>query len=139
MQNLKPTLLVEDDNVDAMTVERAFKDLKIANKLVRATNGEEALKYLRDEKNEKPNVILLDINMPKMNGLEFLERAKADEKLKGLPVIILTTSQDEQDIVESYNHSVAGYMLKPVSYDEFLKTVEAINQYWKTSKIPNQK
>ena len=139
MQNLKPTLLVEDDNVDAMTVERAFKDLKIANKLVRATNGEEALKYLRDEKNEKPNVILLDINMPKMNGLEFLERAKADEKLKGLPVIILTTSQDEQDIVESYNHSVAGYMLKPVSYDEFLKTVEAINKYWNTSKLPNQK
>ncbi|MCK4752811.1 MAG: response regulator [Planctomycetes bacterium] len=136
MRNLKPTLLVEDDNVDAMTVERAFKELKIANKLIRAINGEEALKYLRDENNEKPGVILLDLNMPKMNGIEFLKIAKEDKALRRLPVIVLTTSKDEQDVAESFRHSIAGYMVKPVNYEDFLKTVETINQYWTISKLP---
>ncbi len=136
MQKLKPTLLVEDDNVDAMTVQRAFKDLKIANRLVRAVNGEEALKYLRDKNNELPAVILLDLNMPKMNGFEFLKIAKEDKKLKKLPVIVLTTSKEEEDVIKSFDLSVAGYMVKPVNYAQFLEIIEAINKYWTTSKLP---
>ena len=96
MRNSKPVLLVEDDNVDAMTVKRAFKDLKIVNSLIHKSNGENALEYLRDEGDEKPCVILLDLNMPKMNGAEFLKTVKADKTLKKIPVVILTTSNSEQ-------------------------------------------
>jgi len=78
-----------------MTVKRAFKEIKVTNPLVVAANGEEALAYLRDEKNKKPGIILLDLNMPKMNGIEFLEVAKKDEALKSIPVIVLTTSKEE--------------------------------------------
>jgi CheY-like chemotaxis protein len=131
-------LLVEDDHVDAMTVERALKDLKIANRLVRANNGEEALDYLRNESNEKPGVILLDLNMPKMNGIEFLKAIKADEELKNIPVIVLTTSDEQRDIVESFNLHAAGYMLKCVDYEQFADTIRAIDFYWTLSRLPNR-
>ena len=85
MRDCKPILLLEDDTVDAMTVKRALKDINVTNPLVRATNGEEGLAYLRDETKAKPCVILLDINMPKMNGIEFLKIVKADDKLKSNP------------------------------------------------------
>jgi len=91
MRNLKPILLVEDDDVDVMTVERVFKDLKIKNQLVSTANGEEALEYLKNSGNKKSCIILLDLNMPKMNGIEFLKIVKADEVLKKIPVIVLTT------------------------------------------------
>jgi CheY-like chemotaxis protein len=138
MRNLNPILLVEDDHVDAMTVERALKDLKVANRLVRANNGEEALDYLRNESNEKPCIILLDLNMPKMNGIEFLKVVKADEELKNIPVIVLTTSDEQQDIVESFNLHAAGYMLKSVDYKHFADIVRAIDFYWTLSKLPNR-
>jgi len=131
-------LLVEDDDVDVMTVKRALKDLKVTNSLVRTTNGEEALEYLRTEKsNKKPCVILLDLNMPKMNGVEFLKVAKADDELKKIPVVVLTTSKDEQDIVESFKLSVAGYMVKSVNYKKFVEAIRAIDLYWTFSELPN--
>ena len=91
MRGNKPVILVEDDRVDQMTVRRAFRDLKITNPLIIAANGEEALVYLRDAVNPRPCLILLDLNMPRMNGLEFLAIAKKDEQLKMLPVVVLTT------------------------------------------------
>jgi len=97
MRNTKPILLIEDDNVDAMTVKRALKDLKVTNGLVRAANGEEALTYLRDANNPKPCVMLLDLNMPKMNGIEFLKIARADDQMRCIPAVVLTTSKDDQD------------------------------------------
>lgn len=138
MRNTKPVLLVEDDSIDAMTVARAFKDLKLTNKLSRCTNGEEALTYLRDPKNEVPCVILLDLNMPRMNGTEFLKVAKADDHLKKIPVIVLTTSNEERDVVESFRLSVAGYIIKPVDYKKFVEAVRTIDLYWTLSELPDQ-
>lgn len=135
MRSLKPILLVEDDAVDTMTVKRAFKDLKVTNKLVHRVNGEEALDYLRQE-TKKPCVILLDLNMPKMNGIEFLKVTKAEEELKKIPVVVLTTSREESDIVESFNLSVAGYIVKPVDYGKFVQAIKTIELYWSLSELP---
>ena len=136
MRNSKPMLLVEDDRVDAMTVERAVKDLKITNQLVHTVNGEEGLEYLRSESNKKPCLILLDLNMPKMNGIEFLKIVKADDVLKKIPVVVLTTSEEEQDVVESFKLSVAGYMVKSVDYKKFVEVIRTIDLYWTLSELP---
>ena len=138
MRSLKPVLLVEDDQVDARTVKRAFSDLRIVNPLVQVGNGEEALKYLQNPQNKIPCVILLDLNMPKMNGIEFLKVAKADEEFKKIPVVVLTTSKAEQDKVESFKFSVAGYMTKPTDYKKFVDTVRAIDLYWSLSELPGE-
>ncbi|MHC4533921.1 MAG: response regulator [Planctomycetota bacterium] len=137
MINSKPILLVEDDNVDVMTVKRALKDLKINNPLVSTANGEEALEYLKNNDNKKPCIILLDLNMPKMNGIEFLKIAKADDTLKKIPVVVLTTSSQQQDIIESFKLSVAGYIVKSVDYNEFTEAISTINLYWTLSKLPS--
>ena len=100
-------------------------------------NGEEALDYLRDPTTEKPGIILLDLNMPKMNGIDFLKIAKQDPALKRIPVIVLTTSKDERDRVDSFNLGVAGYMLKPVDYIQFVEVVKAIDLYWTLSELPD--
>jgi CheY-like chemotaxis protein len=138
MRNSRPVLLVEDDTIDAMTVRRAFKDLKVANPLVHAVNGEEALTYLKDETKDKPCLILLDLNMPKMNGIEFLGVAKADLALKKIPVVVLTTSSEERDVVESFRLSVAGYIVKPVDYRNFVDAIRTINLYWTLSELPDE-
>ena len=137
MRTKKPILLVEDDYVDATTVKRALKDIKVTNPLHLAGNGEEALEFLRNGKNGKPCIILLDLNLPKMNGIEFLEIVKRDEHLKRIPVVVLTTSRDEQDIVDSFNFSVAGYMIKPVDYLQFVETIRTLDVYWTLSELPN--
>ena len=137
MRNSKPILLVEDDDVDVMTVERAFKDLKIKNQMVNTANGEEALEYLKNDSNRKPCIILLDLNTPKMNGLEFLKLIKADKTLRKIPVIILTTSSQQQDIVECFKLSVAGYIVKSIDYAKFAKAISTINLYWTLSKLPS--
>ena len=131
-------MLAEDDSVDAMTVKRALKDLKITNQLIHAANGEEALKHLRNENNVRPCLILLDLNMPKMNGIEFLKIVKADELLKKIPVVVLTTSKEEQDIVESFKLSVAGYMVKVVDYKKFVEIVRTIDLYWTLSELTKE-
>ncbi len=136
MRSQKSILLVEDDQIDVMTVKRAFKEIKVVNQLIIAGNGEEALDILRNEENEKPCIILLDLNMPKMNGIEFLKIAKQDEALKSIPVIVLTTSKEEQDRFESFDLSVAGYMIKPVDFANFLDMMKAINMYWTLSQLP---
>jgi CheY-like chemotaxis protein len=137
MRNSKPILLVEDDSVDAMTVKRALKDLNVANLLVHTLNGEEALNHLRAKGNGKPCVILLDLNMPKMNGVELLKIVKADGVLKSIPVVVLTTSQEEQDVVESFKLSAAGYIVKPVDYKKFVEAMRTIDIYWTLSELPN--
>ncbi len=137
MQRSKPILLAEDDKVDALTVKRALKDLKVANPLVHSVNGEDALEYLRNESNKKPCVILLDLNMPKMNGIEFLKIAKTDEALKSIPVVVLTTSKTARDVVESFKLGAAGYMIKSVDYRKFVETVRTIDLYWTLSEMPN--
>jgi len=137
MRDYKPILLLEDDTVDAMTVKRALRDLKVTNPLVRVANGEEALVYLRDETKTKPCVILLDLNMPKMNGIEFLKIAKADDKLRRIPAIVLTTSKDDQDRFATFQLSIAGFIVKPVDYMKFVEAMKIVNLYWTLSELPN--
>jgi CheY-like chemotaxis protein len=136
MRNSKPILLAEDDDVDAMTVKRAFRDLHVTNELVRVGNGEEALEYLRDEDSAQPCVILLDLNMPKMNGIEFLRVAKGDPVLKKIPVVVLTTSKEDSDRIESFKLNVAGYIVKPVDYTKFVEAIKLIDLYWTLSELP---
>ncbi len=138
MRTTKPVLLVEDDAIDTMTVRRAFRDLKLSNPLAHATNGEEALKYLNDPENPKPCVILLDLNMPRMNGVEFMRVIKVDPALKKIPVVVLTTSRDDRDIVESYKLSAAGYIIKPVDYKKFVEAIRTIDVYWTISELPQE-
>jgi CheY-like chemotaxis protein len=124
-------LLVEDDDVDVMNVRRAFKKGNITNPLFIAGNGVEALEMLR--KGELPKarrLVLLDLNMPKMNGIEFLRELRADPELKATPVVVLTTSDAERDKVEAYNLHVAGYLLKPVTFASFCETMASLNKYW---------
>ncbi len=130
----RPILLIEDDMIDQMTVKRAFKELKVANELVIANNGEEGLAILNDENRERPGIILLDLNMPKMNGIEFLLEMKKNDSFKMIPVIVLTTSKHAQDKVETFSNGVSGYMVKPVEYTEFLEIMKTINKYWSFSE-----
>ena len=137
MRNSKPILLVEDDSVDAMMTQRALNDLKVTNKMVHKVDGEDALDYLRDETARKPCVILLDLNMPRMNGFEFLKVAKTEPVIKRIPVVILTTSDADQNVVESYDLGVAGYIVKPVDYKQFVEVMRTIDLYWTLSHLPN--
>ncbi len=136
MLNAKSVLLVEDDNIDAMTVKRSLRDLGSKVTLVRANNGEEALEYLRNPKNEKPCLILLDLNMPKMNGIEFLRVMKTDEILRQIPVVIFTTSKEEFDVIKSFELSVAGYIIKSFEYPQFLDSMKKLHTYWNLCLLP---
>lgn len=132
-------LLVEDDKIDVITIKRALKELKILNPIVVCENGLEALNYLENLENAIPGIILLDLNMPKMNGIEFLQHRNSIKKLKLIPTVVLTTSKDEQDKVESFNLGVAGYMIKPVDYMQFVEVIRTIDLYWTLSELPNTK
>ncbi len=136
MKGQQPILLLEDDVVDAMTVERALREIRVTNPLHIAGNGEEGLAYLRDPNRERPCIILLDLNMPRMSGIEFLQEIKQDEQLRLIPVVVLTSSREEQDRLESFELGVAGYMVKPVDYHQFVETVRTIDLYWTLSELP---
>lgn len=134
-------LLVEDDEVDVMNVQRAFKKNHINNKLHIAGNGIEALALLRgDDKTEKiiprPKIILLDLNMPKMNGIEFLQALRSDPEFESISVFVLTTSGDERDIIAAYKLNVAGYILKPVELENFIKALATLDLYWSLIEMP---
>lgn len=136
MRTSRPILLVEDDGVDATTVKRALADLNVINPLVHQPDGEQALKYLRSEDNHKPCVILLDLNMPRVNGLEFLKIIKNEPELKQIPVIVLTTSKAEQDKSDSFQNSAAGYIIKPTDYKKFIDAIKTVDLYWTLSELP---
>ncbi|MFB2773440.1 response regulator [Pelatocladus sp. BLCC-F211] len=135
-------LLVEDDEVDVMNVKRAFKKVNITNPLHIATNGIEALAMLRSSNGEPPKVpndrrlILLDLNMPKMGGIEFLQELRSDPQLRLTPVVVMTTSNQDKDRVEAYNLNVAGYLVKPVTFNNFIELMTTLNRYWTICEMP---
>ena len=130
-------LLVEDDEVDVMNVKRAFDRNRIANPLYVAGDGLEGLHMLRsDEVPAERRIVLLDLNMPKMNGIEFLRALRSDPALQLTPVVVLTTSNDERDKIEAYNLNVAGYLLKPVTFINFVEVMAALNKYWTLVEFP---
>ncbi|MDO9576671.1 MAG: response regulator [Candidatus Cloacimonadales bacterium] len=139
MKNSKPILVLEDDIVDAMTVRRALKENEIFNDVIIKKDGEDALQYLQDESNERPAIILLDLNMPRMNGVEFLKIIRSDERLLTIPVVVLTTSRSEQDKIDTFKLGIAGYMIKSVNYQEFVKIIKTIKNYWEISEFPESK
>ena len=122
-------LHVEDDQVDKMVIERVIKRLNLTNNLLHASNGEEKLEQL-------PQVILLDINMPKMNGLEFLKELRSDPSINFISVFVLTTSNDDYDRKEAYQHNVAGYFVKPVDISQFETTFQTLSNFWKICVWP---
>ncbi len=144
MQNddkLQNILLVEDDSVDVMNVQRAFKKTNITNPLYIAFNGVEAFNMLRGTNgkpklNPTPRIILLDINMPKMNGLEFLKELRNDPEFRSISVFVMTTSNDDNDKIEAYKLNVAGYILKPLSFEKFVNSISILNSYWKLCEQP---
>lgn len=133
-------LLLVDDEVDVMNVQRAFKKNSITNPLYIAANGLEALRLLRGQSGppipSQRRPILLDFNMPRMGEIEFLREPRADRELKHIPVIALTTSNEDSDKVEAYNLNVAGYILKPVTFARFVEMMATLNKYWTLSEIP---
>lgn len=137
MRSFDPILLVEDDLIDVMTLKRGLKDIHAENPLYVRHDGEAALQFLRDPSTPLPMLIILDLNMPRMNGLEFLKILKADLEWCKIPVVVLTTSQEEQDRLESFKLSAAGYIVKPLSYPDFVDKLLIMYQYWRLSEIPN--
>ncbi|MBI4852113.1 MAG: response regulator [Acidobacteria bacterium] len=127
-------LLVEDDEVDIMNVQRAFKKNSFQNPLYIANNGLEALALLKGNDrpaiNPTPKIILLDINMPKMGGIEFLQELRNDPLLRSISVFVLTTSNEDCDKIAAYNLNVAGYILKPVSFENFSQALATLGAYW---------
>jgi CheY-like chemotaxis protein len=130
-------LLVDDDEVDVMTVKRAFTKANITNPMLVATNGIEALELLRSPAMpQRRRIILLDLNMPRMNGIEFLRELRSDPALAPTTVIVLTTSNEDRDRVEAYRLNVAGYLLKPVTFTTFAEVMATLNKYWTLQELP---
>ncbi|MEW6683890.1 MAG: response regulator [Nitrospirota bacterium] len=130
-------LLVEDNLQDIEITRRAFAKGRVSNDLMVVRDGEEALDYLyrrgkyqNPAASPQPGMILLDLNLPKVSGLDVLKRIKSDESLKKIPVIILTVSQREQDIVASYDLGVNTYIQKPVEFENFMRVVNTVHDYW---------
>jgi CheY-like chemotaxis protein len=130
-------LLVEDDEVDVMNVRRAFEKSHIMNPLFVATDGVEALQMLRRGQVPRARrLVLLDLNMPRMNGIEFLRELRKDPELSATSVVVLTTSNDERDKVDAYNLNIAGYLVKPVTFDSFCELMVALNKFWTLVELP---
>lgn len=132
-------LLVEDDELDVIAIQRAFKKSKVANPLIHASNGVEAINLLRGsgcEKLERPYLILLDLNMPRMNGIEFLQELRSDPHLRDSLVFVLTTSDDDKDIMRAYDNVIAGYMVKAKAGEDFLQLINMLDHYWRIIEFP---
>jgi CheY-like chemotaxis protein len=134
-------LLVEDDSIDVKAFQRAMAKLKINNPVTIARDGVEGWEFLQScvttNRENTPNLVILDINMPRMNGLELLTKIRADKNLNHLIIFVLTTSNDEKDKFEAFNMNVAGYMLKSDMGNSFIRAVELIDSYWRVVEFPD--
>ena len=131
--------LIEDDDVDATNIERSFVKKRIKNRIVRARDGIEALELMRSDAIPVPYIVLLDLKMPRMDGLEFLRHIRADDNLNETVVFVLTTSLDEEDIAASYKEHIAGDFVKDETGNKFLNIVELLDGYWKVVHLPGEK
>lgn len=136
-------LLVEDNEGDIGLVEEVFQEAKIRNNLYVAEDGEEAMLFLRREgefsDSPRPDIILLDLNLPKKDGREVLKEIKEDDSLKRIPVVVLTTSKAEEDILKSYDLHANSYISKPVDFDQFIRVIKSIEDFWlDVVKLPSK-
>lgn len=127
-------LLIEDDAIEVMKLERAISKLGVEHQLIKARDGEEALGLLQAG-GSLPDVVFLDLNMPKINGIDFLKILKADERLRFLPTVILTTSANRKDMLECYKIGVAGYLIKPLKYDDYVNKIKIALEYWSINEL----
>ncbi|MEO1525119.1 MAG: response regulator [Planctomycetota bacterium] len=138
--NTVSILLVDDDQIDVESIRRSFKKQKIANPITVAKDGLEALAILRGEADgetiDRPYLILLDLNMPRMGGIEFLKTIRDDEELKKSVVFVLTTSDDDRDVVAAYENQVAGYMVKSRVGEDFVEMIGMLDHYWRVIEFP---
>lgn len=134
MERKLSVLLIEDDTIEIMKVNRTISSLGLPHEIVEARNGEVALEILK-KRNQLPDIIFLDLNMPKISGIEFLRILKADSVLKYLPTIILTTSSNHKDILECYKIGIAGYIIKPLRYEEYVEKLKRVLDYWSVNEL----
>ncbi|PKH51535.1 response regulator [Tenacibaculum sp. Bg11-29] len=127
-------LLIEDNIIEIMKMKRTNSSLDIKHDISEAKNGEEALEVL-EEKSSLPDLILLDLNMPKINGIEFLAILKNNDDLKHIPTVILTTSDNQKDLEECYRIGVSGYILKPLKYEDYVEKIEIVLSYWSMNEL----
>ncbi|MGB5980871.1 MAG: response regulator [Nonlabens sp.] len=126
-------LLIEDDAIEVMKMKRTISRFDQDHELIEAENGEEALDLLKQT--IIPDIILLDLNMPKMSGIDFLKKMKSDNRFKYIPTIILTTSSNERDLQACYELGIAGYVLKPLKYDEYVLKIHRLLDYWSANEL----
>ena len=127
-------LLIEDDTIEVMKLNRVITTLDLDHQIVEANNGEVAIALLKNVE-ELPDIILLDLNMPKINGIEFLTTLKSDDRLRYIPTIILTTSNNQKDMFACYRLGIAGYILKPLKYEQYAKKIENLLAYWSVNEL----
>ncbi len=127
-------LFIEDDEIELMKLNRTLNSLDLQHSIQDAKDGEIALDLLK-KKNTLPDIILLDLNMPKMDGIEFLKILKSDESLKFIPTIILTTSNNRRDLLECFRIGIAGYVIKPLKYDDYVIKLKAVLEYWSLNEL----
>ena len=120
--------------IEIMKLNRTISTLKLDHTIIEANNGEVALQIL-EKKDNLPDIILLDLNMPKINGIEFLKILKKDDVLKYIPTIILTTSNNQKDLLECYKIGVAGYVIKPLKYEDYVIKIERLLAYWSINEL----
>jgi DNA-binding response OmpR family regulator len=130
MQKSKPILLVEDNPDDVDLTIRAFRRNNVSNEIIVARDGVEAIDYLMGENTSLPIIILMDLKLPRLDGKEVLRKIRSTERTKLLPVIILTSSREEEDIIDSYNLGANGYVRKPVDFLEFTEAIKALGLFW---------
>jgi len=134
MKNKLKILLIEDDRIEVMKLQRTIGSLQLDHDIIEASNGEMALKLLENREN-LPDIILLDLNMPKLNGIEFLSILKAEEQLRFIPTIILTTSNNQKDLKECFRIGIAGYILKPLKYEDYVTKISKLMDYWSINEL----
>jgi len=134
MNRVLNILLIEDDTIEVMKFNRVLSTMNLKHKIIEANNGEEALTILK-VKETIPDIIILDLNMPKINGIEFLGMLKADDYLKYIPAVILTTSNNRKDVLECYRIGVAGYLLKPLKYEDYVELIKRLIEYWSCNEF----
>lgn len=134
MANDLKVLLIEDDAIEIMKLHRVVSSLSSNYNIIEANNGEEALNIL-EKKDEIPDIILLDLNMPKISGIEFLSILKKDASLRYIPTIVLTTSSNQKDLLECYKIGIAGYILKPLKYEDYVSKIEKLFAYWSINEL----
>lgn len=127
-------LLIEDDAIEVMKLNRTISSKGLNHNIIEANNGAEALEILQ-KKEELPDIILLDLNMPKISGIEFLSILKSDDVLKYLPTIVLTTSNNHKDVLECYKIGIAGYVIKPLKYEEYVEKLNCVLSYWSMNEL----